>query len=182
MARPGRPGSTTRSAVYDPLNAYGTALAPARDLLVWVLRMVLACLLTALILLEVVQVSLRYVFSDGLIWGRDVSTLLLFSIAWFGAPLCWLKASHIAVDLLPRLQAGRRVLRFAIDLIALAFSLALLVFLGEAYRVFSFLELPSLGVAASVKFVPIIAGTALLTIAALLNMVCGPQPEPDGNG
>ncbi len=146
------------------------------------LQLVLATLLTALILLEVVQVLLRYFFAGGLVWGRDVSTLALFSIAWLGAPLAWLKAQHIAVDLWPGLKLGRRTLQSAINLVALIFCGVLLTFALQAYEAFSFIELPSLGVAASVKFLPILVGTVLLAVAAFLNLVFAPDGESRDGG
>ncbi len=154
-------------------------LARARRRFESVLQMMLACLLAGLIALEVMQVLLRYFLSGGLVWGRDVSTLMLFSIAWLGLPLGWLKGAHIAVDLLPRLQVGRWALRVLINLVALAFAFVLFVFTLRAYDAFTFIELPSLGVAASIKFVPIIVGTVLLFVAAALNLL-SERPGPDG--
>lgn len=128
-------------------------------------------MLVALILLEVVQVFLRYFLAEGLIWGRDTSTLLLFCIAWIGAPLGWLNGNYIAVDLFPGSRFGRRSTKTVLNLIMVAFAIALAAITMQAIEAFSFIELPSLGVSAAIKFVPIVAGAALLIIASVLNLV-----------
>lgn len=132
--------------------------------------MVLGAVLAALISLEVVQVLLRYFLAEGLIWGRDVATLLLFCLAWFGASLGWMNGNYIVVDLFAGVRSGRRRTGFVLNLLMVAFAIALSVMTIQAIEAFSLIELPSLGVSAAIKFVPIIIGTMLLILASVLNL------------
>ena len=139
------------------------------------LRICLGALIIALIGLEVAQVFLRYFLASGVSWGRDVSTLLMFSIAWLGAPLLWLQRRHLAVDLLPLTVTGSSVWRGASDLLVIAAALALLVVTRDAMLAFAFIDLPALGTSAAVKFWPMAVGAVLLACAGLLNLL---QPHP----
>lgn len=141
-----------------------------RRILIKGLEIVLGAILIALISLEVVQVFLRYFLAEGLIWGRDVATLLLFCLAWIGAPLGWLNGNYIAVDLFGGGQSGRRRTGIVLNLVMVAFAIALAVMTLQAIEAFSLIDLPSLGMSAAVKFVPIITGAALLILASLLNL------------
>jgi len=134
------------------------------------LEIVLGIILIALISLEVAQVFLRYFLAEGLIWGRDVATLLLFCLAWIGAPLGWLNGNYIAVDLFAGNRSGRRRAGILLNVVMAAFAIVLAVITLQAIEAFSLIELPSLGVSAAVKFVPIITGAALLVLASLLNL------------
>lgn len=148
-----------------------------RKTLVETLRSVLGFLIISLILLEVTQVLMRYVLSMGVIWGRDVSTLLLFSIAWLGAPLVWLKSQHITVDMFPNFQFGRRLSNLVINLVMVIFAFTLCVFTIRAISVFALIDLPSLGVPAAIKFFPVLTGMILLIVAAVINILM-----PQGSG
>ncbi|MCR9137746.1 MAG: TRAP transporter small permease subunit [Alphaproteobacteria bacterium] len=150
----------------------GSAFDPdrIRQGLIKGLERVLGAVLAALISLEVVQVFLRYFLAEGLIWGRDVATLLLFCLAWFGASLGWLNGNHIAVDLFGSGRSGRQRRGLVLNLLMMAFAIALSVMTIRAIEAFSLIELPSLGVPAAIKFVPIIIGTMLLILASILNL------------
>lgn len=141
-----------------------------RRILIKGLEIVLGIILVALISLEVVQVFLRYFLAEGLIWGRDVATLLLFCLAWLGAPLGWLNGNYIAVDLFAGSRSGRQRAGVVLNLAMIGFAIVLAVITLQAIDAFSLIELPSLGVSAAVKFVPIITGAALLVLASLLNL------------
>lgn len=141
-----------------------------RQILIKGLEIVLGAILIALISLEVVQVFLRYFLAEGLIWGRDVATLLLFCLAWLGAPLGWLNGNFIAVDLFAGSRSGQRRTGIVLNLTMMAFAIVLAVITIEAIEAFSLIELPSLGVSAAIKFVPIITGAALLILASVLNL------------
>ncbi|PRY95721.1 TRAP-type C4-dicarboxylate transport system permease small subunit [Hasllibacter halocynthiae] len=148
----------------------------ARRALEVALRAGVLAALVALIALEAAQVLLRYGFGAGLAWGRDVGGLLLFSLAWLGLPLLWLKRAHLSLSLW-RLPAGvERLWDRAIDATALAAGAALLVFLLQAAAAFRFIDMAALGTDASIRTWPLIAGTCLWNLAALLNLVRPPEP------
>lgn len=135
------------------------------------LRLCLGLLIVCLIGLEVAQVVLRYFFAAGVIWGRDVSTLMMFSIAWLGAPLIWLERGHLAVDLLPSGVTGSAFWQRAMDVLVIASAFALMQLTQVAMDAFAFIDLPSLGTSAAIKFWPMTIGTALLAIAGVLNFL-----------
>ena len=127
--------------------------------------------LVALIALEVYQITLRYVLAQSLPWGRDVSGLLLFALAWIGMPLIWLERAHLRVVVFDLPPDRDRQLARAIDGVAFLAAIALAVCIWQAMASFRFIELPALGTSAQVRFYPLLAGTVLLAGAALLNIV-----------
>ena len=150
-----------------------------RQALITALRITLAVTLVGLIALESGQVVMRYVFLTGMAWGRDVITLMMFVIAWLGAPLLWLRAGHIALDVVPDSHFFRLFGHRTQNLIMAVAAPALAIVGFEAMQSFSFIDLPSLGTSAAIKFYPILAGAVLLFAAAVINLVAGPE-EPDG--
>ncbi|MEM9011234.1 MAG: TRAP transporter small permease subunit [Pseudomonadota bacterium] len=144
----------------------------ARAALIQALRVLLGLLLLTMVTLETVQVLLRYLFADSLLWGRDVGLLLLLSLAWLGAPLLWASQGHIAVDaLLQRLPArAERIVAVAVDLLAIAAAIGLAYVTVLAIEAFSLIDMPSLGVSGAVRFYPVLLGAALWSLAALLNL------------
>ena len=135
------------------------------------IRLCLGLLIVALIGLEVAQVVLRYFFTTGVSWGRDLSTLMMFAIAWLGAPLMWLDRKHLAVDLLPEAIGQSRIWNAALDLLVMAAAIALLIVTRTAMRNFAFIDLPALGTSAAIKFWPMAVGTGLLIVAGGLNLL-----------
>lgn len=134
------------------------------------LRAAVLAALVLLILLEAAQVVLRYGFGAGVSWGRDVGGLLLFTLAWLGLPLLWLERAHLSLGLLRPSRRAQGLWDRAIDLAALLAGGALLVFLLQAAAAFRYIEMAALGVDASVRTWPLIAGTALWMLAAALNL------------
>lgn len=125
--------------------------------------------LAVLIGIEAVQVLGRYGFGTGVVWARDVATLLLFTIAWAGAPLLWLRRAHVTVDLAPRLPARG----WPLDVVMLVCGPALVWVSVRAMAGYRMIDVPALGTDASVKVWPMLAGAVLLTAAAALNLLRG---------
>ncbi len=148
-------------------------LLMVRKALVAGLTTIVTVLLVAMICLEIAQVFLRYFLLTGVIWAREVSTLMMFSLGWLGAPLLWLQRTHLSVDILPAGISGSRWLNRVLDLLALACGIVLLVYTSQAMAAFRFIDLPALGTSAAVKFWPMVAGSTLLSVAALVNLFAG---------
>jgi TRAP-type C4-dicarboxylate transport system permease small subunit len=146
-----------------------------------VLTHVLAGLLFAMILLDVALVALRYLFGVGFPWSGEVGILLLMSLCWLGLPLLWLKQGHILLDLFSGLASSRLsvIAAVALQLVFLVSIVALTVFAWQTMEQFSFIDMASLPVAQSVKFMPMIAGAILSVLAALCRLAeiasCPPQ-------
>lgn len=116
------------------------------------------------------MVSLRYGFGSGIIWGRDVTIMLMLLIAWLGAPLLWLDRTHLAVDLLPARLTGAKAWRLGTEGLMLVMSAALLIYVLRAMENAAFIDLPALGVSSAVKYGPLAFGAVLLCLAAALNL------------
>jgi TRAP-type C4-dicarboxylate transport system permease small subunit len=142
-----------------------------RGVLETVFRALLGLLLLAMVALDGGQVLLRYVFSSGVVWGGDVSALLLLTLGWLGAPALWLNRSHIAVDLFPGSALGGRAARAVLDIVMIAGGVWLFHASLGALEAYSFIDLPVLPLSASVKYLPITVGAALLALVALLNLL-----------
>lgn len=147
------------------------ALEKVRSTLSRALRIGLMLLVLVLIGLEVMQVVLRSLLGSGMVWGRDLSTLTLFSLAWFGAPLLWLERHQLTGGMLTRALTGSRHWSRVLDTIVAIAGLALLFWAREAADAFTFIELPALGALASVKSWPVAIGAVLLVLAGLLNLL-----------
>ena len=83
------------------------------------------------------QFFTRYVLNDSLGWTEEIARFLLIAVTFIGAIMAVRKRSHIAVEILYRWIPRRlgRVLHVLVDLIALAFYLALAWFtVGLAQR------------------------------------------------
>lgn len=132
-----------------------------------VLAQIVGIALVVLIFVEASQVVARYVLGDGVSWARDSATLLLFTVAWLGAPLLWLRRAHVAVDLWP----GLRQVNWPLDLLMLICGPVLVLISLRAMNGYRMIDLPALGTDASVKVWPMLVGALLLTVAAGLNLL-----------
>jgi len=96
----------------------------ALDGLVRVLRLVIVLQAAAIFVIAVLAVIARYVFGGAVSWSEEVPRYLLIWISFLGAAICVDRKEHIAFDILySRLpRRPRAVLRWAIDLLILAFG------------------------------------------------------------
>lgn len=131
------------------------------------LAQVIGAALVVLIGVEAAQVLGRYALGTGVAWARDVATLLLFTLAWIGAPLLWLRRAHVAVDLWP-LRAARL---WPLDGLMLVCGPALAVIALRAMDGYRMIDVPALGTDATIKVWPMLIGAGLLTLAAGLNLL-----------
>ena len=84
-----------------------TRIADAIDLAV---EIAAAAMMTATVVIALVQVFCRYVLNDSLIWPEEMAR---FAFVWFvflGAAMVTRRSGHIVIDLLPR-ALGPRALR-----------------------------------------------------------------------
>lgn len=143
------------------------ALEAVRSALLRLSAVLAGGLLAALVTLDAVQVVLRYALGRGFAWGGEVAAILLITLTWVGAGHLWLARSHVAVDLF---GLGGTWVRGAIDAGLVAGALALLPALASTVQGFGFIELPALGVPASIKYWPVAGGVAFLGVAAALDL------------
>lgn len=69
----------------------------------------IACLMmAALMIIVCVDLTLRYVFNSPLIWGTEVTEILLLYITFLGAAQVFREDSHVVIDLLLVFGSARR--------------------------------------------------------------------------
>ncbi len=78
------------------------------DGLAKVLCYIIAVLLGAITVLNVLQVLARYAFPSFVIyWSEDVTVLVIFWIMCLGTPALWLQHGHLTMDILSTLVKNR---------------------------------------------------------------------------
>ncbi len=143
-----------------------------RALFAWLLERLIGALVLFMVALAFMQVVLRYGFSAAILWVEEISVMALIWLAWLGITYLWLSRSHIAVDLLPTLlpPAGERRLRLAIELLGLLAGATLAFISLETLEMYADMDLGSLEIDASLKYIPVTAGGVGLALAAALNL------------
>jgi len=156
--------------------------ARLRQFLAWVLSRAIGGIVLGLVGLAFVQVVLRYVFSSAILWVEEVSVMALIWMVWLGIVYLWLTRAHIAVDLIGGALSApaQRRLAFAIDVLALIGGVTLTWISLETLNIYSGMELGSLEMDASTKYIPVTVGGAGLALAALLDLwkaMTSPEPS-----
>lgn len=159
-----------------------TVVCGCRNALRLILKAVLGVTLVLLIVLELVEIVLRYFFLTTLQWSSDVSGLLLLTLGWLGAAYLWLIRNHLTVDLF----AGRypqldRMLRGLPDVLMIMAALWLLPNVLQTMQIYDSMVMPALNAPASIKFIPTVVSIPFLLIAALLNLASHYRPSMDAD-
>jgi TRAP-type transport system small permease protein len=144
--------------------------AALRDRVSNFLGTVIGLLLAALVLLTLLQVVLRYVFSASLVWAEEASVIALIWMTWIGAAKLWLDRRHIEVDLFTKAMspAKRHLLNAVFDILMIVFGVLLCWFASKTITVNTGLELAGLKIDSAEKYRPILVGAALLAAAAFI--------------
>jgi TRAP-type C4-dicarboxylate transport system permease small subunit len=140
---------------------------------VGLLRHALGASLLLLVLLTLMQVTLRYLFRHSIDWVEEISVVVLTWLAWLGATLLWLQRRHPAVDILASVlsPAARRRLQRLFDAVAIVVGVGLVVSTAGTIDAFAGIELAGLGLDSAIKYEPIMAGGAGLACAGLVNLL-----------
>jgi TRAP-type C4-dicarboxylate transport system permease small subunit len=138
-----------------------------------VLRHALGASLLLLILLTLMQVTLRYLFRHSIDWVEEISVIVLTWLAWLGATLLWLQRRHPAVDIAAGAlsPSARRALQRLFDAAAIVAGVGLVVSTAGTIDAFAGLELAGLGIDSAIKYQPIMAGGGGLALAGLVNLL-----------
>ena len=127
--------------------------------------------LTTLVSLDFWQVIQRYALGQSWPWAGDVSVILLLTLAWIGAGYLWLVNGHIAVDFLPLKDTQLNALKTVFDGVVLIGGVVLIPMTWDTMQAYSFIDLPTLPVSGSIKYVPVAVGLGFLTLAAALTFL-----------
>ena len=129
--------------------------------------------LLVLILLTLMQVTLRYFFRHSIDWVEEISVVVLTWLAWIGATMLWLQRRHPAVDIVIGgcSPATRLALHRLFDGLAIVLGIGLAVATWGTIDMFAGIELAGLGIDSAVKYQPILAGGIGLAFAGLVNLL-----------
>ncbi len=131
----------------------------------------LGAILMALVVLECIQVVLRYLFGIGIFWAMDVTTLLLLSFGWLGAAHLWATHSHLAVDLLGRrIRLSQTLILAVSDLLVIVGVIWMLPQISLTMEIYSGMTMPALDLSLASKFIPPSIGLCLIGLSALINL------------
>jgi len=137
--------------------------------------------LCLLVLLECVEIVLRYGFATTLLWSADISALLLLLLGWLGAGHLWIAKNHLVVDLFPgRFPRFFKMVNIVAEVIVLLGIIWITPKLMQAMAIYAGMIMPALEVSASVRFIPLVIGLLLISLGSILNLVDalnGNRPE-----
>ena len=155
--------------------------ARVRQLVLAVISRLLGLTLCLLVLLECIEIVLRYGFATTLLWSTDISALLLLLLGWLGAGHLWIAKNHLVVDLFPgRFPHFFKAMNIAAELIVLLGVIWITPKLMQTMAIYTEMIMPALEVSASVRFIPLMIGLLLISLGSILNLVDalnGNRPE-----
>lgn len=147
------------------------SVARVRQGVLAVTARLLGLTLCLLVLLECVEIVLRYGFATTLIWSADVSALLLLLLGWLGAGHLWVARNHLVVDLFSgRFPRFFKFVNIAGDVCVLVGVIWITPKLAQAMTIYAGMIMPALEVSASVRFIPLVLGLSLILLGAILNL------------
>lgn len=129
--------------------------------------------MAAILVVMAVQIFLRYVLNQSLIWSEELARYLLIAMVFLGTATAARRGQHIRIDLVDHLlpDGAARRLRRAIDLLVLAYlayvawhSLAILA-------IFATQPSSALGVPMAVPYGAVTVGFALAALRLVLSFL-----------
>jgi TRAP-type C4-dicarboxylate transport system permease small subunit len=142
----------------------------------WLARLLDASIGFALMLMLgviLLQVVLRYGFSDGLIWGEEFARIMMIAAALIGAAVAHHEAKHIRFDLLEQILPIRfkRVLALLSEMVVFATAAVLTWYGWELTVENEFQESLTLGISMAYIYVLVPLGMGLLALASLQRLI-----------
>lgn len=129
----------------------------------------LAAILVALLVLVFGATLLRYAFSTGFVATEDLGILLHTALVFLGLPLCASGPLAMRIDVVTRRlgPTGRKISDVTSDAVTLAAALVLMLGAGKVAALIGGTS-PTLGVAESWRFWPVVVGGALAAVHMVL--------------
>ena len=138
----------------------------------WAMYIACACL-AGLLCIVVYGVVMRYVFNDAPPYVEQVALLLVISVAMFGAAAGVRDAGHIGLDSLVALLSPR--LRFwcdiAVQVLSVAFGVALLAGSVEMGVSTYASTIPTLGLSEAFRYLPVFLGGILFAVFSIEHLI-----------
>ncbi len=152
------------------------------------LGIVLGASLAALVVIELMQIVLRYAFNTGFAWVTSVQIELLLCIAWFGVAKLWIErrslslSNSIAPDdasqdtgQTPSTISRGRLLTMAIpvatSLLMLAGAIMVFPYVWEVRKLYGGLDMPGLPVSAAIKTLPLLVAMICIGFACVFHLL-----------
>jgi len=143
----------------------------ARQRILTITALLLGLTLCLLVLLECIEIVLRYGFSTTLIWWADVSALLLLLLGWLGAGHLWIARKHLVVDLFQgRFPRFFKWVSLVAEVVVLVGILWLAPKVVDTLSIYTDIVMPSLEVPAAIRFVPLVIGLFLISLGSILSL------------
>lgn len=138
----------------------------------FVLQVLMAFFLVAMVLLNVVQVVCRYFISLSIIWAEDVAIYCLHWCVCFAMPLLWLLKDHMIMDIANSIFPKKflKVLDIVIDLIMIYFGVVFAYKGFYAAKVNKGYVMSVAGYDEFWKYIPYGIGGILLSLAAIMTV------------
>jgi TRAP-type transport system small permease protein len=134
----------------------------------WALYVACVCL-AALLAIVVYGVVMRYVFNNAPSYVEQVALLLVISVAMFAAAAGVHDATHIGMDSLVAILPKGIALacKIAVQFLTILFAFALVAGGGEMAISMRGDTIPTLGIAESFRYAPIVIAGVLVTLFAI---------------
>lgn len=143
------------------------------NLLERVLNVTIGVALAVMLGLILWQVVLRYIFSDGLIWGEDLARIMMIYAALIGAAVAHHRGKHIRFDLLDRIlpEWMKRVFKVVAELAVLLTASTLAYYGWYLMSENAFQESLTLGISMLYIYSILPLGLGLIALASLGRLI-----------
>ena len=148
-------------------------LDTVRERLSFVMQLCMACLIGALLALNLLQVTTRYFIKYTLVWLNDLNIFFLLWLTCIALPWLWLNRKHLAMDYADKLipKPVMRVLQHIIAFAAMIVSVGFFFSARSAAASNTGLVATSLGWDESMRYVPFMVCAVLWFICSALDEV-----------
>ncbi len=139
------------------------------DVIVWIC----AALCLGILLLNFVNVIMRYVTNGAFIYTEDITVISMLWIMGLGVSVGWMNREHLLINIIDNVLSpkGKERLLFALDFVGVATG-AGMVYLGRiTQKINTGLTQSVIGFDESFRYWPVIVGGGLLVMACIVCIV-----------
>lgn len=135
------------------------------------MQVCMACLIGALLVLNLTQVVTRYFIKFTIVWLNDLNIFFLLWLTCIALPWLWLNRKHLAMDYADKIIPApvMRVLQHIIAAAAMVVAVGLCISASAAMKSNSGLVATTLGWDESMRYLPFVICAILWFICALID-------------
>lgn len=143
------------------------------DVIAYVLQRIVALVIFAMFVLNLVQIVARYVAQYSIIWLNDVIILSLLWMCCLGIPWLWLTRKHLVMDALDKYlpPKGLAYLQVFNSVLAAVFAVLLTISALSAYEINYGMIASAAGFDESIRYIPFIVSGVLWVICSILDLI-----------